>query len=129
MCVCGALLFILFCQNSIHRGKIWSSDINHFRKVKTAWDLCAWDMHASIHVIISPSFIGLHIYLSALPVGPLSPPPRGKFNIELSKHTLLGKAKLNFLRLFSSYLFRRSNDSDEVTSTVGLYYSCQFILM
>lgn len=127
MFVCGALLFILFRQNSIHRGKIWSSDINHFRKVKTAWDLCAWDMHASMYVIISQSFIGLHIYLSALPVGPLSP-LRGKFNIELSKHTLLGKTKLNFHRLFLLPV-RRNNDNDEVTSTLGLYYLYQFILI
>jgi len=37
--------------------------------------------------------------------------PRRKFNIELSKHTLLGKTKLNFRRLLSSYL------SVEITTT------------
>jgi len=129
MFVCGALLFILFRQNSIHRGKIWSSDINHFRKVKTAWDLCAWDMHASIHVIISPSFIGLHIYLSELPVGPSPPPSAWKVQYWIEQTHSARKDKIEFPPSFLLLPVRRNNDNDEVTSTLGLYYLCQFILI
>lgn len=86
-------LFFLGLQNSISRRKIcMNGRINHFEKVKTTWDSCA--LHK--HILLFLRHLLVYIFTWA------RVPLRGKFNIGLCKHTLLGKTKLNFHRFFSS---------------------------
>jgi len=126
MCVCGILLFILFHQNSIHRRKIWSSDINHFRKVKTAWDLCARDMH--VYVLLFPRHLLVYIFTwEHYRWGPFVPVWKVQYWIEQTHSAR--QDKIEFPSSFLLLLFRINNNDDEVSSTSGSYYLCRFIII